>query len=330
MRILLVSPSSPDARTGNEVTANRWTGLLKSLGAEVERRAAWDGETCDLLIALHATRCVDSIERYRTARPEAALVVGLAGTDIYGDLPDDERALAALALADRVVTLQDLAAQQLPEHLRPRARSITQSAQPPPREEPVSDRFECCMLAHLREVKDPLLPARAARLLPSTSRVTIAHAGVPLEADVAAEADRESLDNPRYRWLGPLSADDAAALLCRSRLLVLPSRHEGGANVLSEALAGGIPVLATRIPGNTGLLGEDHPGLFSAGDAPGLAALLTQAETDADFLTELGVRSASLAPRFHPDRERSAWRALLGELGLEIDPADSENRESGD
>ena len=43
---------------------------------------------------------------------------------------------------------------------------------------------------------------------------------------------------------------------------------------------------------------------------------MERAETDHDFLVELTSRSTALAPRFHPEREREAWRSLLEELSL--------------
>jgi len=42
--------------------------------------------------------------------------------------------------------------------------------------------------------------------------------------------------------------------------------------VIIEALASGTPVLASRIDGNLGLLGDDYAGVFEPGEATGLAA----------------------------------------------------------
>src|SRR5204862_7278686 len=103
----------------------------------------------------------------------------------------------------------------------------------------------------------------------------------------------------------------ARRVLARSRLALLTSRSEGGANVLSEAIAAGIPVVASRIPGSTGVLGSDYPGLFDMGDTQGLAALLHRAETDREFYGSLGAWCRRLAPLVEPARERRAWRDLL-------------------
>ena len=62
---------------------------------------------------------------------------------------------------------------------------------------------------------------------------------------------------------------------------------EGGANVVSEALAAGVPVLCSRISGSIGLLGEDYSGYFEVGDTAGLTELMLKCEQDKSFLTLL-------------------------------------------
>ena len=84
--------------------------------------------------------------------------------------------------------------------------------------------------------------------------------------------------------------------------------------MLSEAIVAGVPVLASRIDGNTGILGDDYPGLFEAGDTRALAKLLHRAETDATFLSELRSRTNRLAHLFDRKRETQAWAELINEL----------------
>jgi len=130
---------------------------------------------------------------------------------------------------------------------------------------------------------------------------------------MAARARAEQRRNPRYRWLGPLPHARARKVLARSRLLCLTSRLEGGANVLSEAAAAGVPVLCSRIDGSVGLLGTGYPGYFPVGGTRALARLLLRAETDPRFYTGLrrGVRRLTRLVR--PERERAAWASLLTE-----------------
>jgi glycosyltransferase involved in cell wall biosynthesis len=96
--------------------------------------------------------------------------------------------------------------------------------------------------------------------------------------------------------------------------MVLSSIMEGGANVVSEALVAGVPVLASRIDGSVGLLGGDYPGYFPVGDTEVLAALLHRAETDAAFLTQLRRHCAARAPLFEPARELQSWHDALQQL----------------
>lgn len=170
------------------------------------------------------------------------------------------------------------------------------------------------MVAHLRAVKDPLLAARAVRFLPSESRIRVVHCGAVLDPEFEAEARRENAANPRYRWVGALARRDALRLIAASRALLVTSRTEGGANVVSEALANETPVLSTWIAGSIGLLGAKYPGYFAVGDARGLADLLVRVETDAPFRREIDFACAGVRPLVDPSRERAAWADLLDEL----------------
>lgn len=176
--------------------------------------------------------------------------------------------------------------------------------------------FVACMLAHLRPVKDPLLPVRALAHVPAAPPVALVVAGRALTDDMAAAMRAAVAAEPRARWLGELPRREARALLAASDVLVVPSTAEGGANVVSEALAAGVPPLASAVPGNTALLGDDWPGLFPAGDARALGALLARAAGDAAFRAELRARAAALQPLVAPARERAAWAALLADVGL--------------
>jgi putative glycosyltransferase (TIGR04348 family) len=314
--VVLVTPAPPGSRKGNRVTALRWARLLRDLGCRVAVVQEYRGGHCDLLVALHALRSAPSMERYRSAHPDAPLVLALTGTDLYGSIHTHAEARRALALATRLVVLQPLGVTELPEELRDRVRVIYQSvAAPRRRAAPRPGRFEVCVLGHLRPVKDPFRTALAARLLPPSSRLHVLHLGAALSADMAERARAEAAVNPRYRWLGEVPRWRALRVLGRCRLLVLTSELEGGANVISEALAASVPILSSRIAGSVGLLGADYPGYFPVGDTAALARLLERAETDAGFYRELHDWCARLRPLVDPGRERQSWAELLRELG---------------
>jgi putative glycosyltransferase (TIGR04348 family) len=314
MRIAIVTPARRGSHAGNRVTALRWAAHLRALGHRVAVREAWCGEDADLLVALHATKSHPSVLRFREARPGVPLVVALAGTDLYQDLPGSPEARLSLELATRVTVLQPLGVLRLPAAARPKARAIFQSARPAPAAPAPAGVVRACVLAHIRAVKDAFLAAEAARRLPHASRVEVLHLGAALDEGAAARARSEMARSPRYRWVGARPRREALATVAGSALLVVTSRSEGGSNALSEAVASGVAVLSTRNEGSVGLLGPDHPGLFPVGDAAALAALLERAETEPAFLGELRAAGEPLRPLVDPAREREAWRALLAEL----------------
>jgi putative glycosyltransferase (TIGR04348 family) len=320
MRIRLITPAPPGSWKGNRVTAERWAGLLSELGHRVNIAIEYRGEDCELLIALHAFKSHSSIRRFRDARPSDPLVVGLTGTDLYGDIHTRPDAMESLRLATRLVLLQPLGRAVLPAAVQGKARVIYQSVQVPPRAELIrADVFEVCVMGHLRTVKDPLRTALAARLLPAASRIQVLHLGGALSEELAEQARAEAAQNRRYNWLGEFSRSEALGVLSRCRLLSLTSESEGGANVISEAVVAGVPVISSHIAGSIGLLGEDYPGYFPVGDTQALANLLWRAETDAEFYNTLRDCCVRLRPLFDPVREKQSWQDLLRELspGLE-------------
>jgi putative glycosyltransferase (TIGR04348 family) len=325
MRVRLVTPAPARSRKGNRVTALRWARLLRQLGHRVRVDVAYTGQPCDVLVALHAGRSFPSIARFHEEHPDRPLVLALTGTDLYDQIHTSPEARQSLELAWRLVVLQPLGVEELPKPLRPKARVIYQSVEPPRvRPAPRPGVFEVCVVGHLRPVKDPFRTAEAARLLPAASRVRVLHLGAALSEDMAARARAEEAANPRYRWLGELPRWKALRVLARSRLLSLTSQLEGGANVISEALVVSVPVVSSRIPGSVGLLGRDYPGYFRFGDTRALADLLHRAESDPAFYQALKVRCEERRGLFEPAREMQSWQDLLREFSR--DPKGSAGR----
>lgn len=316
MKICLVTPAPAGSSQGNRVTAERWAGLLGELGHRVEIALEYRDQDCALLVALHALKSHGSIRRFRERRPFDPLVVGLTGTDIYGDTSMWPEAVESLGLATRLVLLQPLGRAALPAAVQDKARVIYQSVQwvGPSTQSVRADVFEVCVMGHLRAVKDPLRTALAARQLPEGSRIQVLHLGGALSEELAGQARAEAARNPRYHWLGELPRSEALGVLSRCRLLSLTSQSEGGANVISEAVVAGVPVIASHIVGSIGLLGEDYPGYFPVGDTQALANLLWRAETDSELYNTLRDRGARLRPLFEPARETQSWQDLLREL----------------
>jgi putative glycosyltransferase (TIGR04348 family) len=315
--ILLVTPTTPDSDNGNGVTARRWASLLRALGQDVHVTDAYQrSEPYDALIALHAGKSAASVRAFRDDHPTAPIVIALTGTDLYPDLSSTGVDPAVLDLAARLIVLQPLALDQLPRRWRERAQVVIQSLPPIPPLPPLEDRFEVAFLVHVRPVKDPAVLPAALRLLPAASRIRVTHVGGDRDSELAARLTAEAVGNPRYEWLGARPREEALRVLARSRLLVLTSRTEGGANVISEALSAGVPVIASAIPGTVGLLGADYPGYFPPGDAQALADRLTAAEQDAGYYRALCEHCAARRPLVDPQREASALASLLADMGL--------------
>ena len=316
MRVILVTPAPPRSRAGNRTTAARWAGILRDLGHRVTVTVDYRGEPCDLMVALHAWRSADAVAAFAERWPGRPLIIALTGTDLYKFIRSHPApSLRSIALADRLVTLHALAYREIPPEHHARVRVIYQSARPLPRRlPPRARRFEVVVAGHLREEKDPLRAAYAVRDVPAASRLFVAHYGGAHGPDWAEAARAEMATNPRYRWLGEVPYWRVRQAYARARLMVVSSRMEGGANVVSEAVVAGLPIVGSDIPGNVGLLGEDYPGYYPVEDSAALRALLLRCESDPDFYRSLETACAERAPLFTPAREREAWQALLREL----------------
>ena len=314
MRILIVTPAGARSRYGNRNTAARWATLLRGLGHRVAVQVTWNGEAADLMIALHARRSHDSIRRFAELHPDRPLIVALTGTDLYRDIRFDPDAEKSMRLATRMIVLQDMGLNELSPALRKKTRVIYQSTRPISPRPPLKSCFEVTVSGHLREEKDPFRAAAALAYLPAASRIRLTHLGGAMSSGMAAAARKWADREPRYRWLGELAHWKALRMLARSRLMVISSCMEGGANVVSEALAAGVPVITSRIPGNIGMLGKDYAGYYPLADEKTLARLLWRAESDPAFYLRLKQQCAARKHLVNPRRERLGLKNLLAEL----------------
>jgi len=314
-RVRIVSPALAAANNGNWQTAARWRRFLAPVArVDIVGVDADDTEDADVLIALHARRSAVPIARRRERSADAPIVLVLTGTDLYRDLDVDAGARHSLECASRIVVLQEAGLARLDAASRAKAVVIVQSA-PALRATRAPGDADLVAVGHLRDEKDPATLYRAARRLAGAAVVpTIAHVGAPLDARLADEARATMAACPSYRWLGALAHAAARRTIARARALVHCSRLEGGANVVIEAVRSGVPVLASRIDGNVGLLGADYDGYFPVGDADALAALIRRFCADAAFAAALRAQCAVREPLFRPAAERKAVRSLVDEL----------------
>lgn len=321
MKIALITPAGRRARSGNLHTAARWAAMLRSLGHKVRVSRVWDGSAADAMVALHARRSHASIADFHRRRPGKPLVVVLTGTDLYRDIRNDRDARRSLEIADRLVVLQEMGRRELAPRLRRKTRVIYQSADG--RAASPENALRIAVLGHLREEKDPFRTARALAHLGDLPDLEVVHLGEALSPGMEREARRLMRLDARYRWLGNVRHSSALRWLSRSRLLVLSSQMEGGANVVCEAAAAGVPVIASRVSGNVGMLGRGYPAYYRLGDERALARQIRRAVLDPGYYARLKRLIAARRSLFLPSAERAGLRALIADLPRAQRPSSS-------
>ena len=171
------------------------------------------------------------------------------------------------------------------------------------------------------------LVVTAGRLVPwkGIDGVIDAVAAVP-EAALAVVGDgpsraalmrraREKLSG-RCAFTGALPHEDALAVLKSADVFVLNSSYEGLSHLLIEALALGVPTVATSVGGNPEVITDGGNGLLvPAGDASALSAAIARVLGDGAFRARLSARAAESAKRFSIEGMLSRTSGVLRELG---------------
>ena len=315
MRIILITPAPPKSRAGNRATATRWAQILKSLGHTVEISVSYENQNADMMLALHAWRSADAIQQFAERFPDRPLVVAITGTDAYRFIHSHPQpTLQSIRLAHHLVGLLVLISNTLPADQRHKMNVIYQSAEPVAKRNPYQRYFHVSVMGHLRDEKDPLRPALAVRNLPASSRIKVHHFGKACTPEWAERANVEMKNNRRYHWHQEIAHYKIRQVYQRTNVLVLPSRMEGGANVISEAVVAGVPVVASNIEGSIGLLGKDYAGYYPVEDEQALAELLLKLESDKTFYQQLEQACISRQSMFTAENELNGWKTLLNNL----------------
>lgn len=316
--ICIVSPALAQANNGNWQTASRWADFLRGHYA-TNIAAEWPGTPAapapDLLIALHARRSAPSLQRFHQDYPDRPSILVMTGTDLYRDIRSDASAQASLNTASALVVLQDAGLGELAPALRAKAHVIFQSAAtlPPVQRSSQPLHHDIIMVGHLREEKDPRTFMQTAAMVRSPT-ARLLHVGGVLDPELGKLAQATEAAVPSYRWLGALPHDETRERLRHSHAMVICSRMEGGANVIIEAVTCGVPVLASDISGNRGMLGATYSGYFPPGDALALARLIERSITDPAFYAALCAQCQARAALFFPAAEQTALLDLVDNL----------------
>jgi len=141
---------------------------------------------------------------------------------------------------------------------------------------------------------DVLIEAVARAQCRDEMRVCIVGDGVEDEALRALAAARGV--STCFEFAGRLPVAEMPARFADADVLVLSSYSEGRPNVVVEALASGLPVIATDLEGVRGMVVDGDTGwLIPPGNADRLAAALDQAHTDRAQLRSRGERAREVA-----------------------------------
>lgn len=325
--LLIVTPYLAAANNGNWRTAARWARLLARHYRTIVQAAETPvtggrRDQAEIMIGLHARRSRLAIAAWREAYPRRPLLVALTGTDLYRDVSErNSDALASLADADRLIVLQGDAKGFVPARWRSKVDVIYQSARRmSPWARKAAGRLHCVLVAHLRSEKDPETAFAAWRRLPREAPITLTIIGDALDAGLGEAARSLAAADRRVRWLGPRPQPWTRQAIKRAHVLLCPSRMEGGANVVVEAITAETAVVASRMSGNLGMLGEHYEGYFPVGSADALAALLESLLAQPALLAHLTAQCNARAPLFSPEAERHGLLQSIAAARAAIEP----------
>ena len=312
MRICLITPTKANSASGNRTTAIRWRNILQSLGHTVHIYNNYSNQPADLMVALHAWRSAQSIQQFAEIHPTKPLIVALTGTDAYRFIHShSEKTLNSLTLATKLVGLHSLIHHAVPKKFKHKINVIYQSTEMTMTRPKSKIDFQVCVAGHLRDEKDPLRPAYAVRSLPAKSKIRVAHFGAAHSNEWRKKAFLENIKNSRYRWHGEITPHQLNIQFRTSRLLILPSIMEGGANIISEAIMSDLPVIASRIEGSVGLLGLNYRGYYQVRNTNDLREIILKCEKDSIFYNSLIHQCRQMKKLFTPEYELHSWRKLL-------------------
>jgi putative glycosyltransferase (TIGR04348 family) len=292
----------------------RWQSFLKKLGHEVQISNHWSGKNTDALIVLHAYRSHASIIQFRKLYPHHPIILIMTGTDLYRDMPSHPEVLKSMEMSDAIIVLQSAAMTMIPKHLQAKTHVIYQSTKSVKRKALLKKSFLISVIGHLRPEKDPFCTPESLKYLRPESKIQVSHLGKAMSPEMKSLAKAYNKELKNYRWLDELSHSETLQQLSRSHLMVISSLMEGGAHVVTEAIAIGVPVIASDIPGNRGLLGDDYPGYYPVGDAKSLALMLQKTEFEPAFYKSLEAHIKKRVRYAQPSAEKRSIKSLTESL----------------
>jgi glycosyltransferase involved in cell wall biosynthesis len=259
-------------------------------------------------------------------RPIVPLIFSFHGLSEPGPMPLRRRvAFRLLAqITTRVFTVCEAAKQFLvartglpPQRIQVIPNGIDTTQFAPAARVPVGGRLVIGTVGSLTPMKNQAILLRAvSRLVAGQANVEVRVAGDgPRRGSLATLAAELGLAN-RVQFLGHVA--DIAAFLRSLDVFALPSDSEAHPNALLEAMACGLPCVATRVGGVPEILNGGAAGLLvDAGDERALATALAGLLADPGRRTALGQAAHAHVCRWYSlDRMIDAYALLYNELNL--------------
>lgn len=267
------------------------------------------------MIALHATKTFTASKYYKTHSPDGKLIIFLTGTDLYREQKNNNPDFfSALELADILVVSQRASLASIPKLYQHKSRYVPASVLLP-REVQVEPPTHpsIALVGHLRSVKNPFLMNQALARLGDLD-VHAYTLGAALEPTmlntVLAWQNRDS----RFHWKHNVPYSETISWIRQVDFTLNTSHSEGGSNAVAESIALGTPVLASKVEGNVGMLGDDYVGYFEPNNPRLLADLIECALTDSAFQQEIHAQTIALQEKFLPENETTGWLDLFSYL----------------
>lgn len=146
------------------------------------------------------------------------------------------------------------------------------------------------------------------------------HASVPAYMDkIKAEIQRTGIED-RVEFLGHINHGQLAEELARASIFMLPSLQENAPMAISEAMAAGIPVIASDCCGMPYMVSEGKSGyLIDPFNTNQIAERITKLLNDPELCSQFGKKGHEIAlQRFHPDvvahKTRDVYKYILNKV----------------
>lgn len=316
MKILICSGFPLDWQKGNSVTAKRLEKLFLNHGLDAKAVHTKRAERADALIALNGIETAELILKFTEDFPESAIHVILTGTDMHVGIHEQPQlAERVFAAASSLVVAHPECIHEIPEKWQSKIKVVYPSVEiPSGLQAKQFDRITFSCLGHLRPVKNSHQMWRAMQLV-SAPDFQAFLLGAALESKDGALAEQHRDSDARFDWRADLTRPAALEFLMGSVATLNTSYLEGGANSVAEAIVLGIPVLASDIDGNRGLLGSDYAGLYPVKSDEALASLMKKIISCEDFRETLKTQLKERAGLFTADKELVGWVNILEEFG---------------